>query len=68
MCKFCLKGENAYLENKAERASQGECAAQRRLSEAEAEMDRREGKGEMQNLLSMKLADILNPREGSSIR
>ena len=26
------------------------------------------GKGEMQKLLSMTLADILNPREGSSIR
>ena len=31
----------AYLEKKAELACQGECAAHKRLSEAEAEMDKR---------------------------
>ena len=31
-----------YLESEAELAFQEECAAQKRLSEAEAEMDRRE--------------------------
>ena len=30
---------HAYLEQKAELAVQGECAAQKRLSEADAEMD-----------------------------
>ena len=32
---------HAFLEKKAELAFQGECIAQKRLSEAEAEMDRR---------------------------
>ena len=33
-----------YLEKEAERAFQGTCAAQKRLSEAQAEMDRKERK------------------------
>ena len=34
------KNLHEYLEKKAERALQGECTAQKRLSEAEVEMDR----------------------------
>ena len=36
-----------YLEREARRALQGECIAQRRLSEAEVEMDRKVGRGEI---------------------
>ena len=35
------KNLHEYLDNEAERAFRGKCVAQRRLSEAEVEMDRR---------------------------
>ena len=36
-----------YFQREAQRALQGECVAQRRLSEAEVEMDRKNGRGEI---------------------
>ena len=59
---------HTYLEKKAALAFQGECAAQTRLSEAEAEMDRRKWKKEMLILHSLKPIENLNLRDCSSIR
>ena len=46
---FCLKDKNLrdHFEREAQRALQGGCVAQRRLSEAEVEMDRKNGRGEV---------------------
>ena len=57
-----------FFEKKADHAIQGECAAQTRLSEAQAEFDQREWIGEMLKLLFMKLSDSLNPKEWGSVR
>ena len=58
-----------YLEKEAERAFQGYFAAQKRLSDAQAEIDRKKnGTEEMLILLFLRLADNLNPREWSSDR
>ena len=62
------KDSDDFFEKKADHVIQAECAAQTRLSEAQAEFDQREWTGEVLILLLMKLTDSLNPREWNSIR
>ena len=57
------------LKREAERALQGECMAQRRLSEAEVALDRKKvGKEEILIFLSMQPINSLNHRDWSYIR
>ena len=56
------------LKREAERALQGECMAQRGLSEGELEMDRRRWERRVLTLLSMKSINSLNHRDWSYIR
>ena len=57
---------HVYLEQKAESAVQGECAAQRRLSEAEADMYVRNW--EQRNADSVKPIENLNLKDWSCTR
>ena len=54
--EFCSRGKtlDEYFEKEAERALQGECMAQKRLSEAEVQMDRKSWEGEQLTLLQLK--------------
>ena len=62
------KNLHEYLEKKAERALQGECTAQKRLSEAEVEMDRNSRERRHSDIALYQTINNLNHKNWSYIR
>ena len=62
------KSLHVYLEQKADHACQGECAARTRLSEAQAELDRRQWERRNADIALHELACSSNPRGWNFIR